>query len=264
MVPSKTELAEKLLALQQTLFPRSCSLCREALCPKQHSSCSDCINDLPYNINSCLLCAEPLVSKGICPACQKHPPNFRCCHTLCDYNYPISFVIKRIKKNPYTPEIKQLSILFAERIQTHYAPEDLPKIFIPMPIHPLKMLYRGFNQSLIIAQLLSSKLAKTEVKNIGNCKKFGKPQRFRTREQRLKIVPANFIIYQQEEIQGRSLALVDDAVTTGSTAIAITKSLLNAGAKSVDLWCIAKTSWHNGSGSIKIYPLLNIIKLVLR
>jgi ComF family protein len=121
-----------------------------------------------------------------------------------------------------------------------------------MPIHPLKMLYRGFNQSLIIAQLLSSKLAKTEVKNIGNRKKFGKPQRFRTREQRLKIVPANFIIYQQEEIQGRSLALVDDVVTTGSTANAITKSLLNAGAKSVDLWCIAKTSWHNGSGSIKI------------
>jgi predicted amidophosphoribosyltransferase len=45
---------------------------------------------------------------------------------------------------------------------------------------------------------------------------------------------------------------VDDVVTTGSTASAATASLLNAGAKSVDLWCIAKTSWQNQSGSIKI------------
>ena len=246
------ELAEKLLALQQTLFPRSCSLCREVLSPRQHSLCSDCIYDLPYNINSCPLCAEPLASKGICPACQKHPPNFRYCHTLCDYNYPISSVVKGIKKNPYTLEIKQLSLLFADLIQTHYASEDLPQILIPMPIHPLKILYRGFNQSLIIAQFLSSKLAKTEVKNIGSRKTISKPQRFRTREQRLKILPANFIIHQQEEIQGKSLALVDDVVTTGSTANAVTESLLNAGANSVDLWCIAKTSWHNGSSSIKI------------
>ena len=121
-----------------------------------------------------------------------------------------------------------------------------------MPIHPLKILYRGFNQSLIIAQFLSSKLPKTKVKNIGSRKTISKPQRFRTREQRLKILPANFIIHQQEEILGKSLALVDDVVTTGSTANAVTESLLNAGANSVDLWCIAKTSWHNGSGSIKI------------
>ena len=247
------ELAEKLRALQQSLFPRSCSLCREALQPKQQILSSGCIDELPYNNHFCLRCAEPLVSTGICPACQKNPPNFRRCITLCDYRYPISSAVVRIKKNPFAPEIKQLSILFAKRIQTHYQAQELPKIFIPMPIHPIKMLHRGFNQSLIIAQFLSGKLAQTEVKNnICIRKDFAKPQRFHSRRQRLKILPSSFKINNKAEIQGKPVALIDDVVTTGSTANAVTESLLNAGAKSVDLWCIAKTSWHNGSGSIKI------------
>ena len=225
-MPSKMDLAEKLLALQQALFPRSCSLCREALNPKQQIMCSGCIDDLPYNSSFCLRCSEPLVSTGICPACQK---------------------------NPFAPERKQLSILFAKRIQTHYQAQELPKIFIPMPIHTLKMLYRGFNQSLIIAQFMSGKLADTEVKNsICTRKNFAKSQRFMSRKQRLKILATSFSINHRDEIQEKSLALIDDVFTTGSTANAATESVLNAGAKSVDLWCIAKTSWHNGSGSIKM------------
>jgi predicted amidophosphoribosyltransferase len=99
LIPSKMDLAEQLLKLQQSLFPRSCSLCREALNPKQQILCSGCIDDLPYNNNCCLRCAEPLVSNGICPTCQKSPPNYRLCHTLCAYSHPISSAIKSIKKN---------------------------------------------------------------------------------------------------------------------------------------------------------------------
>jgi ComF family protein len=115
-----------------------------------------------------------------------------------------------------------------------------------MPLHPFKMLLRGFNQSLLIAQFLSAKLAYTEVKNnICIRKHFAQAQRLGSRIQRLKILPTTFVVYNQSEIQGKTLALVDDVVTTGSTASAATASLLNAGAKSVDLWCIAKTSWQN-------------------
>jgi ComF family protein len=240
------EIAEQLLKLQQTLFPRSCSLCLEALNSKQQTLCSGCIDDLPYNNDCCLKCAEPLVSNGICPTCQKSPPNYRLCHTLCIYSHPISLAIKSMKKKPFAPETKQLSFLFAQQLQTIYRANDFPEIIIPMPLHPLKMLLRGFNQSLLIAQFLSAKLAYTEVKNnICIRKHFSQAQRLGTRIQRLKILPTTFNVYNQSEIQGRTLALVDDVVTTGSTASAATASLLNAGAKSVDLWCIAKTSWQN-------------------
>ena len=222
------DLAKKLKAIAQTFFPRSCSLCREALEAHQQTLCSGCTNDLPYNNNFCLKCAEPLVSVGLCPACQKKPPNF-------------------------TPETKQLSLLVAGKLQNAYTIEDLPKIFIPMPIHPLKMLTRGFNQSQLIAYFLSSKIPKTQVLNtICRRRYFGKSHKLSNRQQRLKLSPMTFSIVHPSVIQGKSLVLIDDVVTTGSTATAATASLLNAGAKSVDLWCIAKTSWHNDSSSIKI------------
>ena len=48
----------------------------------------------------------------------------------------------------------------------------------------------------------------------------------------------------RRNIQGQAVALVDAVMTTGATAKAATLSLLKAGAKSVDLWCIARTGWH--------------------
>jgi len=250
---SKMALASKLAALQQVLFPGSCSLCREKLKPKQQTFCTNCISDLPYISHYCLRCAEPLPCVGICPECQKNPPNFRQCLTLCDYRYPISSAINRIKKNPHAPETKQLSLLLADHLKGAYSRLEMPEIIIPVPSHPLKMASRGFNQSYLIAQFLSTKLTNTLLRNdICIRKRLGKPQRLQTRQQRLKLLSATFSTHNKSEIQGKSLALVDDVVTTGSTAKAATASLLQAGAKSVDLWCIAKTSWHNRSSSIKI------------
>jgi len=250
---SKMDLASKLVSLRRNFFPNSCSLCREALDPKQQIFCTNCIDNLPYISQHCVRCAEPLLSTGICPDCQKTPPNYRQCLTLCDYSYPISSAINRIKQNPYAPETKQLSLLLAKYLQKAYKPLNRPEIMIPMPAHPLKMLSRGFNQSYLIAEFLSTKLTQTLLRNdICFRKQLGKPQRSQSRLQRMKILATTFGTRNHSEIQGKSIALVDDVVTTGSTAKAATASLLMAGAKSVDLWCIAKTSWHNHSSSIKI------------
>ncbi|MDG1693572.1 MAG: ComF family protein [Porticoccaceae bacterium] len=252
-MPSKMDLATKLLELQQTFFPRSCSLCREALNPKQEIFCANCIEDLPYISHSCIRCSEPLLTASICPECQKDPPNYRQCISLCDYSYPISLAINNIKKNPHAPETKQLSRIFSEYLSRAYNDSNMPEIMIPMPAHPLKIFSRGFNQSYLIAQFLSINLENTLLRNdICFRKKLGKPQRMQNRQQRMKILASSFGVKKSSEIQGKSLALVDDVVTTGFTAKAVTANLLQAGAKSVDLWCIAKTSWHNYSSSIKM------------
>ena len=47
---------------------------------------------------------------------------------------------------------------------------------------------------------------------------------------------------------GRSVAVVDDVVTTGATANSIASALLRAGAAQVDIWSIARTSWNNSTG----------------
>ena len=247
------DFATNILALKKLLFPGSCSLCLERLDASQQTLCSSCIEKLPYMDSFCLKCTEPLPCMGICPTCQKTPPNFRRCLTLCDYRYPISSAIQHIKKKPYAAETKQLSLLFAERLLDSYKQQNIPQIIIPMPIHPLKMLIRGFNQTESIATFLSAKLIKSKLlTHVCTRKYLGKPQQKQTREQRIKLLSTTFETNTQCDIKGKSIALVDDVITTGSTARAATASLLKAGAKSVDLWCIAKTSWHNHSSSIKM------------
>ncbi|MDG1783358.1 MAG: phosphoribosyltransferase family protein [Porticoccaceae bacterium] len=49
------------------------------------------------------------------------------------------------------------------------------------------------------------------------------------------------------QLRGKSVAIVDDVVTTGATANALARTLLNSGAKHVDIWSIARTGWHNAS-----------------
>lgn len=122
-----------------------------------------------------------------------------------------------------------------------------------MPSHPLKILTRGFNQSESIAYFSSTKL--TEAVLLTHiCKRnhLSKSQQLQTRQQRVKLSASTFDTKNEYEIKDKTIALVDDVITTESTAKAATASLLKAGAKSVDLWCAAKTSWHNQSSSIKM------------
>ena len=124
---------------------------------------------------------------------------------------------------------------------------------IPVPVHPLRIIRRGFNQSALIAHHPCSELTRTHLhQNICYRTQLGKPQKSQNRAERLKLLSNTFAVRNSELIQGQSLAIVDDIVTTGVTANSVSKCLMQAGAKSVDLWCIAKTSWHNHPSSIKI------------
>ena len=239
--------------LKNNLFPSRCYTCLEPLLFSQHLLCVDCVKSLPYIDNACIRCSESLSHSGICPNCQKNPPYFNRCIALCNYQYPVSTALKNIKKNAYAPETKKFSMLLLQRLKRIYRAQSIPKIIIPIPAHPIKTFMRGFNQSELIANFICTGLENTQLhQTICYRKQLGKPQKSQTRAQRLRLLSNAFKIKNSEIIEGKSLAVVDDIVTTGATANAVSQSLISAGAKSVDLWCIAKTSWHNHSSSIKI------------
>lgn len=226
------------------LVPSECATCREHLQYPNHCLCNGCIKTLPRLDTSCSQCAIPLASNTLCGDCLKRPPAFRRCIAGFEYQQPVNTMIKRIKTDPHAPELKQLSDLLAETILASYGPNELPDIMIPVPLHWTKQLRRGFNQSEGISHLLGNKLPGSKIHGHYLTRTtLGPAQHLQGRKQRLEGMVGAFKMRGNQNIKGRSVALVDDVVTTGATANGAAKILLAAGATSVDIWCIARTGW---------------------
>lgn len=241
--------------LLQYLLPGRCPLCSSTLREQETCLCKACVNELPWLKTQCQHCAVPLVVDSLCANCQLKPPSFRYCIAAFTYQTPIDNIIIGLKTDPYTTEVKQLSGLLANQVIDHYQRKQiaLPHIAIPLPLHWRKMTQRGFNQSHIIGQLLAEHLLRDHQTQINlrtdlcERSRHSHAQHTLNKKQRTTSIKNAFALTPKSAsaIKGLSIAVVDDVVTTNATANAIANTLLQAGAKQVDIWCLARTSWNN-------------------
>ncbi|MDA9826015.1 ComF family protein [Porticoccaceae bacterium] len=184
-------------------------------------------------------------SDAVCADCQQSPPLFRRCIAAFEYQQPISNMISRIKVDAYAPQLRQLTELLAQTIDAAYGSDRRPDLIIPMLLHWSRQLRRGFNQSQGIAQILAGKLGSGTVDS--HCLRrrgYRRPQHLQGKQQRLRSMQGAFRVWDANNLGGRTVALVDDVVTTGASANSAAKSLLAAGVCAVDIWCIARTGWY--------------------
>lgn len=239
-------------------------MCSGALETTSQCICDACVSELPWLEEQCQQCAVPLATDALCPDCQSKPPAYRRCISAFTYQAPVDNIILRFKKDPFIAEIKQLTTLLAEKILRCYPPTGkgpekkttLPELIIPMPLHWRKMAQRGYNQSQILGNLLSSYFLyqhKTSVKVHSDiCQRTSNSQAQQTldKKQRARSVKDAFSIQAQSgtfSLKGKTVAILDDVVTTGATANALASTVINAGADQVDIWSLARTSWNNCS-----------------
>lgn len=235
------------------LMPGECICCREVLNPAEldlpnHCLCAPCIADLPWLGSHCQQCAIPLPDtqkNAVCADCQQAPPAFRRCIASFEYQQPIKQMIKRIKVDAYAPQLRQLGELLGITIRAAYGPGQRPDIIIPLPLHWSRQLRRGFNQSQGIAQILATELHGSKIDNHSLRRRgYRRPQHLLGQRQRQQSMQGAFEVGTVKPLEGRTVALVDDVITTGATASAAAKALLAAGVSAVDIWCIARTGWH--------------------
>ena len=241
-----------------TVLPGSCVLCKGSVSHNNNCLCNLCIANLPWLLNKCPRCSIPYAPDKLCPDCQKTPPLFRRCISAIEYKIgSVDKLIMNIKKNPFCPEVQELSRLLAHTIEQTYQDTCIPTIIIPVPLHWRKLMSRGFNQSSSIARTVATQFSHTKVyENLFIRRKHSSPQHLKTKKQRILDMRDIFTMRIQHNkvrrgaqltFSAKSVAIVDDVVTTGATANALARTLLNSGAKHVDIWSIARTGWHNAS-----------------
>ena len=112
-------------------------------------------------------------------------------------------------------------------------------LVVPMPLHPSRLVERGFNQSheiaRVVSRLLDLRLAGPGLRRIRSTA----PQVGLSRQERAGNLRGAFAA-DSTLVAGQHVVLIDDVVTTGSTAIEAASTLRDAGAESIAVWAVAR------------------------
>ncbi|SEJ88779.1 ComF family protein [Pseudomonas sp. NFR16] len=219
-----------------------CLLCDEQT-DSPHAICIACESDLPWLIDQCERCALPLPMSGlICAQCTRHSPAFNEVIVPWLYDFPIDALVTRFKHQGKWPLGRLLAQLLAQTLQ-HRFDEGLgqPDVMIPVPLANKRLRQRGYNQAAMIAHWLGDalKLAVSE-KLIKRTKDTPAQQGLDARARKRNLRDA-FVLSEPAGVTDLHIALIDDVLTTGSTADALARLLIQAGARKVDVYCLART-----------------------
>ena len=221
------------------LIPKRCMVCATKLAYHSHPCCLECYAQLPFQHHCCSQCGQVFSSNlDYCGRCLFSPPPFDAC--FCPFRYE-GLIKEHIQKFKYHDK-PELSVILAEALHTEILAFDLPfpDLLIPVPMHINRLRERGYNQASLLAKSLA-KLTNTPMSNKVVRKKFAtKPQVNQSLRARKNNVKGSFYMPTQNCV--KSIAIVDDVVTTGSTAAEITKILKRNGVDYVQVWGLAHTN----------------------
>jgi ComF family protein len=111
-------------------------------------------------------------------------------------------------------------------------------LLLPVPLHPSRLSERGFNQSLEIARWSARRLCLPLAPGLAVRVRATAPQAGLSSGDRRANLRDAFLA--GTAVRGLNIGLVDDVVTTGSTVTALSAALLDAGAASVSVFCVAR------------------------
>lgn len=117
-------------------------------------------------------------------------------------------------------------------------------MIVPVPLHPSKKNEREFNQAERLARHLSTAAGiPLEARTLARVHPTLSQTRL-SREERLENVHRAFALTGRVSVEGRSVVLVDDVLTTGATTSACARVLREAGATEVCVWTVARGLLH--------------------
>ncbi|MFT6387624.1 MAG: ComF family protein [Cellvibrionaceae bacterium] len=197
--------------------------------------------------NPCGACGIPLEQYAVlCGQCLKCRPAFDETFAAYLYQAPIDQLINAFKHTGNYVAGKALSLLFCNALEIHYRENHLtlPDYILPVPLHWRRQWLRGFNQSNFICKdLLKNKgcrAANVQLFTSAKKMKLTLPQEQLSRKQRLSNPGKNAFVVSKT-LNGESIAIVDDVMTTGATVNALAIALKKAGAGKVSIWALART-----------------------
>lgn len=115
-------------------------------------------------------------------------------------------------------------------------------IAAPVPLHFTRLMRRGYNQSAVIARMAARASGLAYEPAALRRVKRTPPQAALSRKEREVNLNGAFTVPRPGGVRGKGVLLIDDVFTTGATAAACARALLDAGASKVNVFTLARTA----------------------
>jgi ComF family protein len=227
------------------VFPPSCLACRKAtaapncLCP----ACWSQINfiERPYCDRLGTPFAYDLGVPGLLsPEAMANPPVYGRARAVAKFeDGPVRHLVHRLKYSDRMELAKPLGLWMARAGRDVLAGADA---LVPVPLHRRRLTWRQFNQADALARAIS-RISGVKIEDFALERvKPTTSQVGLSRSQRATNVQGAFKVSDDARaaVEGRSIVLVDDVLTSGATINAAARTLLRAGARNVDVLVFAR------------------------
>src|SRR5271166_3803791 len=242
-------MASCIWAMDDLVFPWTCLLCGTEGSSLHGPFCTSCRGRLlnaaaMAGASACPRCALPAgphadLRRG-CAECRGRSLGFDAALALGPYAESIRDLCLRLKHERDAWLAPWLGSLLADARQSELAQVPRDAWIVPVPLHRWRQLQRGYNQAEALAKGLSRSLGlrvHQPLRRINATDRLS----HKTASDRVEVMRHAFRTRLEPGLNGRTILLVDDILTTGATCGAAARALKQAGAKQVIVAVLART-----------------------
>ena len=196
--------------------------------------CTACDDGLPRLSGlQCPQCALPTPHGERCGRCLSKPPHYDAAIALFTYDFPLDKLIQSFKYSQRLALGNWFGQQLANAITQHTA-----DLIMPLPLHPLRLRERGFNQALELARPVSARHGwPIDAQTCSRIRHTPAQAELPWRE-RIKNIRGAF--HCSTDLTGKNIVLIDDVMTTGASLDECARTLKLHGAAHVTLLVVAR------------------------
>ncbi|NPA34838.1 MAG: ComF family protein [Chlorobi bacterium] len=221
-------------AIIDFVFPYQCQYCKTILAPQEDVWCTKCRLTIQYTnyfnmplnpVYHMFSAFKDVVFGGSLWFYDKKSLVANILHEL-------KFMRRKELAQPIGEELGE------ELRDSPYMPEKIDMI-IPVPLHPKRLKWRGFNQSEEIAKHVAPIIQAQVVSDVLMRAQETDTQSSKSLSERWSNVSGAFQLVDPEAIRGKTIMLLDDVITTGTTLSHCLRALEHANPKSISVVSVA-------------------------